>query len=75
MKDIIRLDASWVPSCRRRPRALRMRRTAGEEAYEYEEELYLGLDGSATLNVNASVPALVALRGVDLNQSARAIRS
>lgn len=34
--------------------------------YEYEEELYLALDGSATLNVNASVAALVALRGVDL---------
>jgi hypothetical protein len=34
--------------------------------YEYEEELYLDLDGSATLNVNASVPALVALRGADL---------
>ena len=40
--------------------------------YEYEEELYLGLDGTATLNVNASVPALVALRGVDLNPSSRA---
>ena len=39
--------------------------------YEYEEELYLGLDGSATLNVNASVPALVALRGVDLNPASR----
>jgi hypothetical protein len=34
--------------------------------YEYEEELYLDLDGSATLNLNASVPALVALHGVDL---------
>lgn len=34
--------------------------------YEYEEEVYLDLDGSATLYVNASVPALVALRGVDL---------
>ena len=34
--------------------------------YEYEEEIYLDLDGSATLNVNASVPALVALRGADL---------
>ena len=34
--------------------------------YEYEEEVYLDLDGSATLNLNASVPALVALRGVDL---------
>jgi hypothetical protein len=43
-----------------------------KKQYEYEEELYLGLDGSATLNVNASVPALVALRGVDLNPSPRA---
>ena len=37
-----------------------------KKQYEYEEELYLSLDGSATLNVNASVAALVALRGVDL---------
>jgi hypothetical protein len=43
-----------------------------KKQYEYEEELYLGLDGSATLNVNASVPALVALRGIDLNPSPRA---
>lgn len=35
--------------------------------YEYQEELYLGIDGSATVNVNASVAALVALRGVDLD--------
>jgi hypothetical protein len=34
--------------------------------YEYEEETYLRLDGSATVYVNASVPALVALRGMDL---------
>jgi hypothetical protein len=34
--------------------------------YEYEEEMYLRLDGSATVNVNASVAALVALRGVEL---------
>jgi hypothetical protein len=34
--------------------------------YEYEEELYLALDGSATLNLNASVASLVALRGADL---------
>lgn len=34
--------------------------------YEYEEELFLSLDGAATLNVNSSVAALVALRGVDL---------
>ncbi|HEV8317352.1 MAG TPA: hypothetical protein VGQ10_08075 [Vicinamibacterales bacterium] len=40
--------------------------------YEYEEELYLSLDGSATLYVNASVPALVALRGVDLDVNPRA---
>ena len=36
------------------------------QKYEYEEEIYLQLDGSATVNVNASVAALVALRGVDL---------
>lgn len=35
--------------------------------YEYEEEIYLALDGSATIYVNASVPALVALRGLDLD--------
>jgi len=40
--------------------------------YEYEEELYLDLDGSATLNLNASVPALVALRGADLPTDPRA---
>jgi hypothetical protein len=34
--------------------------------YEYEEEIYLRLDGSATVNVNASVASLVALRGADL---------
>src|SRR4029453_19157196 len=42
-----------------------------KKQYEYEEEMYLALDGSATLNVNASVPALVALRGVDLNPGPR----
>jgi hypothetical protein len=34
--------------------------------YEYEEEVFLALDRSATVNVNASVAALVALRGLDL---------
>jgi hypothetical protein len=34
--------------------------------YEYEEEIFLSLDGSATVYVNASVPALVALRGFKL---------
>jgi hypothetical protein len=37
-----------------------------KQQYEYEEELYLSLDGSATLNLNASVASLVALHGVDL---------
>jgi hypothetical protein len=40
--------------------------------YEYEEELYLDLDGSATLNLNASVASLVALRGADLPTDPRA---
>jgi hypothetical protein len=40
--------------------------------YEYEEELYLDLDGSATMYVNASVPALVGLRGADLDVDPRA---
>ena len=35
--------------------------------YEYEEEIYLKLDGSATMMINASIPALIALRGLDLN--------
>jgi hypothetical protein len=33
--------------------------------YEYEEDLYVKLDGRATLIVNASLPALKALRGLD----------
>ncbi len=40
--------------------------------YEYEEEIFLALDGSATVYVNASVPALVALRGAALPLDARA---
>ena len=32
--------------------------------YEYEEDLTLAIDGSATLVVNASLPALAALRGL-----------
>jgi len=35
--------------------------------YEYEEDLYIALDGSATLIVNASIASLVALRGLDLD--------
>lgn len=40
--------------------------------YEYEEELYLSLDGSATVNVNASVASLVALHGANLDPNPRA---
>jgi hypothetical protein len=35
--------------------------------YEYEEDLYLSTDGSADLIVNASIPALVSLRGLPLD--------
>lgn len=40
--------------------------------YEYDEEIFLDLDGSATVYVNASVPALVALRGAPLDVDPRA---
>lgn len=46
--------------------------TVLKQPYEYEEELYLALDGTATLNVNASVASLVALRGLDLPIDPRA---
>lgn len=35
--------------------------------YEYEEEIYLDTDGSASIIVNSSIVALVALRGVPLD--------
>lgn len=35
--------------------------------YEYDEQLYLGVDGSAELIINASIPALVALRDLPLS--------
>ena len=35
--------------------------------YEYDEDITLAVDGSATVFVNASVPALVNLRGLDLD--------
>jgi hypothetical protein len=37
------------------------------KAYEYEEEMYLSLDGTATLYVNSSVAALNALRGTSFD--------
>jgi hypothetical protein len=39
------------------------------KVYEYEEDLYVSLDGSADLIINASIPALVALRGLELDIS------
>lgn len=44
--------------------------------YEYDEDLYLATDGSADLIVNASIPALVALRGLplDVNPSSQVDR-
>src|SRR5262249_8624370 len=40
--------------------------------YEYEEDVYLSLDGSATVYVNASVAALDALRGAAFDTSSNA---
>ena len=37
--------------------------------YEYEEEIYLSLDGRATVYVNSSIPALNALRGTTFDAS------
>jgi hypothetical protein len=42
-------------------------RSALFRQYEYEEEIYLSLDGSATMFVNSSVEALNALRGTAFN--------
>jgi hypothetical protein len=43
------------------------------KAYEYEEDLYLTLDGTADVIINASIPALVALRGLDLDISSSGV--
>jgi hypothetical protein len=40
--------------------------------YEYEEDMYLSLDGSATVYVNSSAPALDALRGASFATSPNA---
>ena len=40
--------------------------------YEYEEQLHLAVDGSATVVVNASVAALTALRGLRIDPSTTA---
>ena len=43
--------------------------------YEYEEEAYLSLDGSATMYVNSSVSALNALRGTSLDRKSTRLNS
>jgi hypothetical protein len=40
--------------------------------YEYEEQLYLSVDGSARAIISASIPALVALRNLPLDANPRA---
>ena len=42
-------------------------RMLGSRQYEYDERVDLSLDGSALVDVNASIPALVALRGLVLD--------
>ena len=42
-------------------------RSIGSRQYEYDERVDLSLDGSATVDLNASIPALVALRGATLD--------
>jgi len=43
------------------------------QEYEYEEELYLDVDGSATLYVNSSILALNALRGTSFDERPNAM--
>jgi hypothetical protein len=40
--------------------------------YEYQEDVYLSLDGSASVYISASLPALVALYGLDLSTDPKA---
>ena len=41
--------------------------------YEYEEQVYLNTDGSATVIIDSSLPALVALHGIAINPSQSAL--
>ena len=72
--QVVALVAGASPP--RSPVRLRWRRAAAgarpfAQPPEYEEEIYLSLDGTATVNVNASVASLVALRGVNLDVDPR----
>ena len=40
--------------------------------YEYDEDMYLSLDGSATLTISTSIPALNALRGTSFDPGSNA---
>lgn len=73
--DAITISLPFMPAARRRRVLLLLCVVAVftaacggvlKKQYEYEEEIYLFLDGTATVNVNASVASLVALRGADL---------
>jgi hypothetical protein len=44
-------------------------RTVLPRQFEYDEQFDISLDGTATAYVNTSIPALVALRGIDLDTS------
>lgn len=55
---IVAVGAIWLTP--------RLRDVFGKR-YEYEEDLTINLDGSARLTINASIPALVALRGLPLD--------
>jgi hypothetical protein len=57
-RALLLLTVLTAPSCAGSP--------FGRRLFEYEEEIYLNVDGSATVNVNASVASLVALRGAVL---------
>ena len=57
-RALVLLAVLAAPSCAGLP--------FGRRLFEYEEEIYLGVDGTATVNVNASVASLVALRGAPL---------
>jgi hypothetical protein len=54
---------------RARPSSSRpaLSRILGVHHYEYDERVDLSLDGSAVIDVNASIPALVALHGATLD--------
>jgi hypothetical protein len=40
--------------------------------YEYDEQIYLSADGSASVDISASIPALIALHGLPLDPAPRA---